>query len=197
MNPNDEPHFREGMADGHVQWTQLIKEDDGCVRHLPRWNWNEMARRERLTGFQQRPPPNLCQFGLKNYNYCFWYNWTKIIVRLQVMVDADVCECVHFTSESRLFHCTRNYHVNRNMLPGGAPGTDCAMPAPIVYFPKMQFGHLDYWVYITVLFDRCWSWPLKVVFLFCLWYTWIFTSSPLQWSSWFLDFRCGTISTTI
>ena len=44
MNPNDEPHFREGMADGHVQWTQLIKEDDGCVRHLPRWNWNEMAR---------------------------------------------------------------------------------------------------------------------------------------------------------
>ena len=55
------------------------------------------------------------------------------------MVDADVCECVHFTSESRLFHCTRNYHVNRNMLPGGAPSTDCSMPAPIVYFPKMQF----------------------------------------------------------
>ena len=27
--------------------------------------------RERLTGFQQRPPPNLCQFGLKNHNYCF------------------------------------------------------------------------------------------------------------------------------
>ena len=64
-------------------------------------------------------------------------------------------------------------------------------------FQKSSFWHLDYWVYITVLFDRCWCWPLKVVFLFCLWYTWIFTSSPLQWSSWFLDFRCGTISTTI
>ena len=25
---------------------------------------------------------------------------------------------------------------NRNMLPGGAPSTDCSMPAPIVYFPK-------------------------------------------------------------
>ena len=27
---------------------------------------------------------------------------------------------------------------NRNMLSGGAPSTDCPMPAPIVYFPKKQ-----------------------------------------------------------
>ena len=34
------------------------------------------------------------------------------------------------------YNCTVDTHIHRNMLPGGAPSTDCSMPAPIVYFPK-------------------------------------------------------------
>ena len=95
-----------------MSMSTLSKWDEDCLRHLLSWNQNEMARlsdglgreRERSTGFSGALHLTHANLALKIQ---LLNSWTKIIVRLQVIVNTDAYDCVCFASDSSPFLIAR------------------------------------------------------------------------------------------